>query len=542
MGGVILAALLPCFVIAVYPAVAWDADTYHLTLPKLYLEHGGFRDVPFNVYSNWPLNVELLFTAGMLAKDYILATLVHFGFGLLTLYAIYVGGREFHCSAAGWVAAVLFLANKIVVDETVIAYVDVACAFFFLAGLLFMLRALDSGEDRKSALLMAGLCGGLLAGAKVTGFVGAALLGILYLVWLLLRRPSALRADLRVLLACFALPAFVLWVPWLIKAAWYTRNPVYPFLYQWFGGSDWSAALGSQFTAWQLSIGMGRTPVDYLLLPVRVILQGGQGFEHFDGTISAFWIVLLPVSLVFGLGNRFARRCLGAAGLYFIFWALTSQQIRFLIPVLPPLAIAAAVTLIDLVERIPWRRVRATALSLTLLAALGVLAYGHISYFQEGLELFRRYQTPREAWWEADLDPVYAFVRRELPADARLLCLHTNRGFYLDREYLADSFFDASQITDWLHSATSVTELRKRLAQRDITHVLIFPFKFGDPYHTTLLRLLQDQNQLQLVFRDDRFAVYALRPTSALSNVQRPRPAEQGSRSDRNSTLESGNG
>ena len=77
--------LAPSFVLALGPHLIWDDDVYHLTLPKLFLEHGGFRPVPLSVYSNWPLNVELLFGLAMLVKDYILAKLLHFGFGLLTL-------------------------------------------------------------------------------------------------------------------------------------------------------------------------------------------------------------------------------------------------------------------------------------------------------------------------------------------------------------------------------------------------------------------------------------------------------------------------
>ena len=40
---------------------------------------------------------------------------------------------------------------------------------------------------------------------------------------------------------------------------------------------------------------MGRDAVDYLLLPWRVILEGGRGYDHFDGELGAFWIVVLPV-------------------------------------------------------------------------------------------------------------------------------------------------------------------------------------------------------------------------------------------------------
>src|SRR5262249_5604632 len=80
-GALALAALLlPFALFAVSPPVAWDDSVYHLTLPRLYIEHGGFRPVEMSVYSNWPLGTELLFAAAMLVSDHPLAKLVHFGF------------------------------------------------------------------------------------------------------------------------------------------------------------------------------------------------------------------------------------------------------------------------------------------------------------------------------------------------------------------------------------------------------------------------------------------------------------------------------
>lgn len=113
LGVGLAAVLVPLYLLALTPAVSWDASVYHLTLPKLFLAHQGFREVPFNVYSNWPLATELLFAAAMLVKDYVLAKLVHFAFGLLVLYALWAGSRRFHPRGArgrwpvgGWLAMV----------------------------------------------------------------------------------------------------------------------------------------------------------------------------------------------------------------------------------------------------------------------------------------------------------------------------------------------------------------------------------------------------------------------------------------------------
>src|SRR4029079_6287746 len=102
--------------------------------------------------------------------------------------------------------------------------------------------------------------------------------------------------------------------------------------------------IAAQFWKWQNATGMGRTPRDYALLPIRVILNGGGGYYHFSAWISKTWIVFLPLTLIFTPWVPVARRCLLPAGIYFVIWANSSQQSRFLISVLPLLAVATAVT------------------------------------------------------------------------------------------------------------------------------------------------------------------------------------------------------
>ena len=113
----IAATAAALFLLALRPIPAWDADTYHLTVPRLYIEHGGFRRIGFNVYSNWPMDVEMLYTLGMLLQDYLLATLVHLAFALFTIAAL---GRALALRGfkwAGLLAAILFLANEVVLAE-----------------------------------------------------------------------------------------------------------------------------------------------------------------------------------------------------------------------------------------------------------------------------------------------------------------------------------------------------------------------------------------------------------------------------------------
>jgi len=528
VAGVATAILLPLFLLAATPVVSWDAAAYHLTLPRLYLEAGGFRPVPMNVYSNWPLGTELLYAAALAVGDRVVAKLLHFGFGLLVLGGIFLGARSLlrgeprRAKLAGAVGAACFLANGVVAFEMRVAYVDLAHAFFFLAGFLFVDRALEAKDPEEEGrwLLLAGVCCGLIAGIKLNGIVAVALLGALYLPRLAsAARRGGLGRLAGSLAGRLAVPAVALWLPWLVKSAWLTGNPVYPFLHRTFGGADWSPELTEKLLAWQRSIGMGREPVDYLLLPLRVILAGGRGYDRFDGELGAFWIVLVPVALLVAVGRssesrRAVRRCLGVAALFFVFWAATSQQMRLLVPALPLLALAAGVAVAELVARLPQPEWRAALRSGAAVSA-AALVFGVLApTLAAGYRTLPRYLAAEGDLLATAVHPVFVFVDQELPPDARLLFLNTNQGYFCRRDYLADSFFEASQIAHWLAPAgDDVDHLRDRLAGRGVTHLLVDRRNLGIPYPPSLPRLLADPSLARPLYRspDGRFDVVELR-------------------------------
>ncbi len=514
-----LAAILaPLFMLAASPPVSWDASVYHLTLPKLFLAHGGFREVPFNVYSYWPLNVQLLFSLALAIDDYVLAKLLHFAFGVATLYALFAGCRAFHRPASGALAALLFLVNGVVVFELRVAYVDLAHALFLLAGVLFMLEAL---ERDPRALWLAGLCCGLAAGVKLTGIVGAVIVGALYLsasrrrgaMPRLAGAPRHREPTLETFLRRFVAPVLGLWAPWLVRTTLLTGNPVYPFLHHRLGGPDWSRELTDRLQAWQNSIGMGREPIDYLLLPIRVVLAGGQGYERFDGELAAFWIVLVPLALWTARRLTLVRRCLAVAGLYFVFWSLSSQQMRLLIPALPLLAIAGAVALVELVDRLSTKRWRRAALAVAFTAAAAFLVAGRGQVLAAGFRTLRVYLSASGDLRSTAVHPVYTYINTRLPPGAKLLFLNTNQRFFCDREVIADSFFEASQITGWLLPATDSATLRELLTSRGVTHVLVEQRHRGAVYPEALVELLRDPRRVGLLHRseDGRFSVFGLR-------------------------------
>ena len=97
--------------------------------------------------------------------------------------------------------------------------------------------------------------------------------------------------------------------------------------------------------------------------------------------------------------------------------------------------------------------------------------------------------------------PVYTFVRRQLPPSAKLMLLDINHGFFLDREYIADSFFEASQMNMlMLEGGGNASELSRRLRARGITHVLLSTDDWEIPYPPALGEFLSDRRLTELMY------------------------------------------
>jgi hypothetical protein len=497
---VLAGVAVPMLLLALYPSVSWDADTYHLGVPRLWLDHGGFREIPFNVYSNWPLATELLFAMAMLVRGFVSAKLLHFFFGMAVVYGMWVGmgGRSHRRPwTVGLLAAGLLLSNDVVLDELSIAYVELAQAFFLLVCVLAVSHARSHPEDSR-AMLLAGVSGGLVASVKVTGIVGPAL-AFLWLVPLVRKNPVRV-------LSCIGIPVCLLWFPWLVKSEIHAGNPVYPLLYSTFGGVWWSEELSAELGTWMSSMGMGRTALDFLLLPLRVILEGGAGYERFDGVISPLWLGLVPLAAWRGRGDSLSRLCIGVAAGFFVFWSLSSQQMRLLVPVLPLLGVAAGRAVLGLEGETGIRRFVGVAAAAVLLASAGWTARDRI---QLAPQVVQRLVSPGEA--EARVPPVYRFIRSDLPADARLLLLNTNHCFYCERDYVADSFFHASQVADWAGGYSDAEKVAAGLGELGISHLLIARKDWGISYPDPLGQLLQDPAYVRTVLETPSHRVLEIR-------------------------------
>jgi hypothetical protein len=323
-------------------------------------------------------------------------------------------------------------------------------------------------------------------------------------VFLAAGRPRLRARDWLIGLALLAAPV----VPWLIRNAATTGNPVYPLLPSVFPSREWSVALGGQLTHWQQSMGMGRGLADYFLLPWNVAVEGqmGRNYAFFDGILSPLPLAFVPL-LILMKNRRPWLMLLALCVIPFIGWAATSQQLRFLIPFLPLTSVATA--------GVVWSFDRDVLGSKkNRVRALGIAcALGFLVIFQ--LPMLARNAGERvpvvtgvvsKDDYLAEAVQPYAAIRRAnelVPRGAKVLMIWENRGYYLERPYLADSFFEASQVAARAAASGSPDGFADGLRADGVTHVI---------YNHGLGRYFQQLYGPQYIAFLDRFVADHLEP------------------------------
>jgi 4-amino-4-deoxy-L-arabinose transferase-like glycosyltransferase len=467
---ILIASSFAALVIHLSPVVGADALVYHLQIPRAYMEAHRIVPLPFNVYANMPHAAELLYTLALTLGGENGAKLLDLAFRVLLMLGLAGFGKRWLGMDRALLAPCILLANPLLIDNRTVANIDVAMALVLFAALAQALRWWETGALRHLLLSSAFL--GLLAGMKYTGgLFGAAL--FVALIVLRIFRPRAPAPLWHLVL--YPIPALLLFLPWLAKNQMFTGNPVYPLIVERFGGVEWNAELGRKLVDWQRGIGMGRSLGDYVLLPWNMTVKANIEYPSFDGILSPLFLMFIPAAALLLPLPPAAWALLAFSGLGLALWAWGPQQLRFFMPVLPALSLLAAWvvdTALSSTARRRWFGRAALALSVAYLAIFAIYIVSVTIPNQlpvvAGVEtrgdyLHRRFQ-PHDAMMRAG---------KELPPNAKLVLVWENRGFYLARPYIADSFYEASWIVQLLEKDQSGDLFEKKLREEGVTHIMM---------------------------------------------------------------------
>lgn len=467
-------ALLLSLLQAFTPPWDYDGLAYHIQGPRLFLQVGRIIPLPENWFTFYPSTWEMVYLLGMGLGSDIFARLIHFATLIVFLLATYAFGKRYLPAPGGWVAVATLLGTPILLLWGNAAYTDIAWALFQFLAIALVLKW---NNDRKPGMLiLAGMMQGLALGSKYLALSGAAIL-LVVVLWQSARNGKKwVRLNQSVKSGVFfGLAALIIGLPWYLKNYLWTSNPIFPlYLPQ-------NLIDPVQILIWMdyvNSFGTGNNWYDYLLLPINLYLQH-EKFGTFMGSMemaSPIFLAVFAYPLIRKeLRSRFTRTLdlLGITTLlFFLSWAVGSQQTRFLLPVFPGLSILSSAVLLALTRGQKSKRLGRVLMTglvggmvvVTLIFMgiyIGLLRPQNVILGRETKAMFlQRVLGDYSA---------FQYINDELPDSARVMSLWDGRGYYCDSKCLPD--VDQSRWIALVEQTPDIESISRRLEEQNITHL-----------------------------------------------------------------------
>lgn len=460
------AMFLGTLAFALPPTLFADTLRYHFGLTHFYEQAGRIVFLPDFAESNLSLNWQML-ALGQIAVAGDLAAQAFTG---LTL-PLFAGALALAAPRGGRLVAVaIACSTPFLLGVSATANNDLGAAFF----VALMWLALREGNGR-GAWLAAGCFGGLAMGVK---YPAAYALAAVAAATLALRFASRAREPVLRPQLLLVAGAVLGDLPWLLRNAWHTGDPLYPALSNFLPwGTEngrWVLGLYAQELA-RYGSGMDGL-ARWVLAPWRATLAADPWFESDLGL--AVWLAL-PLAAFALRQDRRARLVALAAWLHGAAWAAGPQVTRFLAAAAPAFVLAAAEGWVRL--RDPSIRRVARTLMLVAVAANVTVGWMALAQISDPFAWLLRHPS-RDDYLAArspDARAARALARR---TDGRgMVLLFGIEGCHFFRNPLRMSGpFDRKWIVRESAAAKSPQELAARLRSAGIRFLAINPRRMDE--------------------------------------------------------------
>lgn len=475
------------------PPTAKDTLLYHFSLPKAYLAAGGIVEVPYNIAGYLPLGAEMHSVWAMLLGNLINARVgeaaagaTQYAFYPLLLAGVYgwtrghVGRRRPAAMAAliiGSIPTAYYVAAN--------AYVDLALALYMMLA-IYAIGRWWVRQDKASLVCFALAFGFALCIKLTAAFLAFSIVVLVMLKANVLQKSGhAVKGFVGgpvITVAAATLAAALLASPWYLKTCMQTGSPVFPlYLNIWEGSAPgWDVERSLMFQIINSTYGgYPKTAIDYLLVPLRLSLTARlEEPTYFDGVLGASFLLGAPILIWALWQSRLHVELKIAAALsssLFLFWLFSSQQVRYLLPATPGLAVAIACSaelLCTNVSRGSSRLITA-AFGCTTITALLVISIWFL--IQNPLPVLIGSES-RTDYLSRRIDyfPYYDLVNRTLPPNARVWLINMRRdSYHLDRPYFSDYMFEDHTLKKYVDEARLPGDIKQLALKDGITHVLM---------------------------------------------------------------------
>lgn len=412
------------------PEISFDGLWYHLTLPKIYLEKQSIFHIPGTLlyYSDMPKLIEMLYVGALSFGSEILAKLIHFTFGMLTVIVIFKLSRKFISVEYSLLAALIFYSNLVVGWLSISSYVDLARTFFeVLSVFAFILFAKDND---KKYLLLSGLVLGLAITTKLVSVFSIGIFIILLIFIYKNNQETFLKLINNITLFIFvslSVPA-----PWFIYSYLNTGNPLYPYF---------------------------SIPVDggsFIHIPNLISLPKDlvMVFVNINDPISPLYLIFIPLIILFYKMMDIKVKYLFIYTLIsLVLWYLTQyfRGTRFLLPYLPVFSILCAFAL----SKVKELSVRKYLIALVIFISIVSLGYRGLANAKY-LPLFLGFQTKNEFLTKnlnfnyGDFYDTDNYFKNNIKKNDTVLLYGFHNLYYVDFSFIDSSFVKKGDLFNYI--------------------------------------------------------------------------------------------
>ncbi len=477
--GIFLPVLLTMMA-SLAPPNAKDTLLYHFAVPKAFIAQHSNTFIDGNIASYLALGTEMHSVWAMLlggifnprvAEAAAGATI--FLFFPLLLLAIYGWAREIGISRT-WalIATLMVWAVPTAYHIASSGYIDLSLALYVTLAAYALTRWWK--EQSWGWVILIGIFLGAALSIKLTSvFVIAA-----FALMIALRARGAENAG-KIVASGFAalVLAGVIASPWYMRTWAATGSPVFPFYMSIWPGkaTGWDVERSNLFQGMNSRYGGVETDkINYLTAPVRMsVAAQPEQPANYDGVLGVAFLIGLPLLIwalwKFDLALEI-KIMAGIAGVMYLFWLFSSEQLRYLLPIAPLLAIAIAAS----AEKIGNGVSKVARVSFIAASVCALLTSFAWFCMKAPLRVVLGGET-RDQYLARNLDyyPYYQWINTETPSDAKVWLINMRRDTYnIERPIFSDYLFEDWTLRKMVWESSSAQGLRTKTTTMGIKYVL----------------------------------------------------------------------
>lgn len=431
------------------PELGFDALWYHLTFPKIYLDKHIISHIEGGLlyYSDMPKLTEMIYIGALSFGNEILAKLIHFSFGILSLIALYKLSRNFLNKTYSLIAVLIFYSNLVVAWQSTTAYIDLARTFFEIMALWGFINWMES--KKKKWLIESGVMLGLTVSAKLLA-LGSFFIFTLLIVYIGFKNKMKIWSVTTNILVYLYIGILIV-LPWFTFSYFNTGNLIYPFFSQ----------------IYKVNFDFG------LINPLRFVNDIWIIFIRSSDPISPIYIIFIPLIAIFIKNfSKNIKIVIYYSILAVIIWYITPRTGggRFLMPYLPAFSIICSAVILVLGKH---NFLKNMAIGLVIFLALITMLYRSVANAKYipvilGKETKEKFLTNNLNFLFGDFYDTNGYFKKNITQSNKVLLYGFHNLYYVDFPFIDSSWVKKGDVFDYI--AVQNLEIPKRFSYWNLVY------------------------------------------------------------------------